>query len=130
MVGILLNTWSSDRPSQPYNYPKNQQRSLHADSISAHSGIVLVIGSLSQFTFYLFGVNELVANVVAGIKPGHKSFRLSIRTLGKRHRGAIGLSSAFGRNCLNRGIELGTVCVENLYDIPVGIIRRQDELVG
>ena len=95
----------------------------HAHSISARTGIVLVIGSLSQFTFRLFGVNELVANVVAGIKPGHESFRLSIGMLGKRHRSAMGISSAFGRDCLNRGKELGTVCVENLHDILVRIIR-------
>jgi|SRR6266404_6461791 len=130
MVGILLNSWSSDPAHPSLTITRSQQRSLHAHSISARSGMVLVIGSLSQFTFYLGGVNELVANVVAGIKPGHESFRLSIGTLGKRYRRAIGFSAAFGRDCLNRGIKLSTVCIENLYDIPVRIIRCQDELVG
>ena len=77
----------------------------HAHSISARSGIVLVIGSLSQFTFQMFGVNELVANVVAGIKPSHQGFRLSVGTFGKRHRSVIGFPSALGRDCLNSGIE-------------------------
>jgi hypothetical protein len=131
MVGILLNSWSSDpiHPSLTMTLRISNAACMLIPFPHVQA-FVLVVGSLSQFTFYLFGVNELVANVVAGVKPGHESFRLSIGTFGKRHRRAVGISSAFGRDCLNRGIELGTVCVENLYDIPVRTIRCQDELVG
>ena len=88
------------------------------------------VGGFRKFHCACFRVNEFLARITTGIKPGPQGLRLADRPLKEADNSLVGNFQAVIRDGQNRGENFGFRLVENLDNVAVGLRIQNLEYIS